>query len=80
MALIKTTKMKKEEKIRNNVHNEARGTYTVFEENGEKYFQIDSYGSNKREMTEKISQSFQLDKESAKFLVNLLVKEFNIKY
>ena len=54
-------------------------TYTVFEVKGEKYIQIDMYGRNEREMSEKISQSLQFDRETAKFFVNLLVKEFNLE-
>lgn len=79
MALIKVNELKKMDKTRNNVHKVAHGTYTVFLEGGNKYFQLDTYGSENREMTEKISQSIQFDSETARFLVNLLVKEFNIR-
>ena len=40
--------------------------------------QIDTYGKNDRAIHEKISQSIQFDKESAKFLVDLLSKEFDL--
>ncbi|MGH4125497.1 MAG: methionyl-tRNA formyltransferase [Clostridium sp.] len=79
MALIKVNELKKMDKTRNNVHKVTNGTYTVFLDGGNKYFQLDTYGSENREMTEKISQSFQFDSETARFLVNLLVKEFNIR-
>lgn len=78
MAQINLQKLKKIEKQRNNVHEEAIGTYTVFEEAGEKYFQIDTYGKTEREMPEKISQSIQFDKKAAKYFVNLLIKEFDL--
>lgn len=54
-------------------------TYTVFKENGAKFVQIDTYGKSDREIPGKISQSIQLDSESAKFLVELLTKEFEGK-
>ena len=54
-------------------------TYTVFDTvDGEHYVQIDTYGKNDRAIPEKISQSIQFDKESAKFLVDLLSKEFDL--
>ena len=54
-------------------------TYTVFDTvDGEHYVQIDTYGKNDRAIPEKISQSIQFDKESAKFLVDLLLKEFDL--
>lgn len=40
--------------------------------------QIDTYGKSDRTIPEKISQSIQLDRESAKFLVKLLVNEFDL--
>lgn len=53
-------------------------TYSVFEEDGKKYVQIDTYGRSERVIPEKISQSIQIDRESAKFLVKLLVNEFDL--
>ncbi|MFR5731522.1 MAG: methionyl-tRNA formyltransferase [Clostridium sp.] len=55
-----------------------QATYSVFEKTGQKYFQIDTYGKSDREIPGKISQSFQLDKECAKFLVERLKKEFDL--
>lgn len=79
MAQIILSKFKRIDKQRNTVHSKVFSTYTVFEENGDKYIQIDSYGNANREMPEKISQSFQFDKETAKFIVNLLIQEFDLK-
>ena len=39
---------------------------------------LDTYGRIERENPEKISQSIQLDKETAQFLVDILCKEFDI--
>ena len=71
MAQISLEKFKRLEKERNTVHNKVATTYSVFEINGEKYFQIDSYGNSDREMHGKISQSFQLDRKTAEYLVIL---------
>ena len=78
MARLKIDKIIKIDKQRNSVHEEVVGTYTTFESDGEKYLQIDTYGKSEREMPEKISQSFQFNLESAKYIVNLLNKEFNL--
>ncbi len=79
MAQIHLENFKRFEKERNTVHSRVSATYSVFEIHGEKYFQIDSYGNSDREMPGKISQSFQLDRKTAEFLVNLIIKEFDLK-
>lgn len=78
MAQISLERIKKIEKYRNTVHDKVYTTYTVFEMNGKKYVQFDMYGRIVRENPEKISQTIQLDKETAQYLVNILCKEFNI--
>ena len=45
---------------------------------GNKYVQFDTYGRIGRENPEKISQSFQLDRESARYIVKLLINEFEL--
>ncbi len=79
MAQINLENIKKIDKNRNSIHDKVYTTYTIFEEKGDKYIQFDTYGRIDRENPEKISQSIQLDQETARFLVNLLVKEFDIK-
>lgn len=79
MAQINLENFQRLEKERNTIHTKVAATYSVFEMHGEKYFQIDSYGNNDREMPGKISQSFQLDQKTAEFLINLLIKEFDLK-
>lgn len=79
MALININKLRRTDKNRNNIHNEVHSSFTIFEKNGDKYFQLDTYGSEFREMPEKVSQSIQLNYETAKFLVDLLKKEYKIK-
>lgn len=77
MAQISLENIKKIEKQRNVIHEKVHTTYSIFELDEKKYVQIDTYGRLDRENPEKISQSIQLDKEAAEFLVNILIKEFN---
>lgn len=78
MALLLKTKLVKLDKYRNTIHKPTTATYTSFEEGGNKYFQIDTYGSEDRLMTEKISQSIQFDKSTAKKIIDILKTEFNL--
>ena len=78
MAQIDIDTIKKVEKERNMVHSKVEATYTVFNENGEKYVQIDTYGRPGREIPGKISQSIQFDRESAIYLIQLLIDEFGL--
>lgn len=78
MALITKDNLTKIDKDRNTVHNKVRATYTIFTSGGEKYFQIDTYGSPNRELKDKISQSIQIDKEMAKELMKILIDTFDI--
>ena len=77
MVQINLRSIEKIEKQRNTVHEEVSTTYTVFEYDCEKYIQFDTYGKNGRKNPEKISQSIQLNCESAKFIVGLISKEFD---
>lgn len=78
MALITKENLTKVDKERNCIHNKVRATYSVFTGDGNKYFQIDTYGSPNRELKGKISQSIQLNKESAEELIKLLTDTFEI--
>lgn len=78
MALINIEQFNRIEKNRNAVHKTTVATFTVFEDNGQKYFQIDTYGTAERVMPEKVSQSIQLDKSMAKELVDILKSEFSL--
>ena len=73
MAMVDVSKMKQIEKQRVTVHSTARATYSVFEDEGKCYFQIDTYGRSTRDMPEKISQTIQL---SAMKLISLLAEAF----
>lgn len=79
MAQISLDNIKRIEKNRNMLHDKVHTTYTVFEMTGKKYVQFDTYGRIARENPEKVSQSIQLDRETAQFLVNILCEEFALK-
>ena len=49
---------------------------TIFEDEGKRYFQIDTYGRATRDMPEKISQTIQIDRQSAMKLISLLAETF----
>ena len=78
MAKINIKTMTKQDKARYSIQEEVEAKYSVFEKDREKFFQIDTYGRSNRVETEKSSQIIQLDESSAKELIKLLVKEFNI--
>lgn len=77
MARLDMEKFSKSERLRNTIHERVYAEYVVFEQNGEKYVQIDTFGRSDREIPGKVSQTIQLDKESARFLVELLLREYN---
>jgi hypothetical protein len=76
MALIKKGHMQPISKERIRLHETTEATYTTFMEGDSKIFQIDTYGSEGRVIKDKVSQSIQLDRESALELIGLLLKEF----
>ena len=78
MAQISIESIRKITKQRNSVHEKVDSTYTVFEEDGKKYVQFDTYGRIGCENPEKLSQTFQLDRESARYIVKLLIDEFDL--
>ena len=78
MAQVSLESIQRIDKYRNTIHEKVHTTYTVFEMEGNKYVQIDTYGRIDRENPEKISQSFQFDKATAEFLVKLLNEEFEL--
>lgn len=76
MALIKN--IKRIHKIRGSVHKPVDCTYFTFNNfNGDKYLIIDTYGSKDRQIKNKVSQTIQLNKESAKQLFKIIKEEFD---
>lgn len=77
MALIKKERFSKITKDRIRVHDPAEATYSVFSDENTTYFQIDTYGSDSRKDKGKVSQSIQIDKETALERIGILQREFN---
>ena len=78
MARIIIANTTREDKGRNQVHDIARATYTTFTSDNDVFFQIDTYGRSRRNHPEKISQSIQLDRNSAILLIDILKREFSL--
>lgn len=76
MAQIDISTIEKLHKERNTIHEKVYATYSTFDSYGEHYVQIDTYGRSDREQPGKISQSIQLNEESAKYLFELLKSEY----
>jgi len=76
MALV--TKMSRITKGRNAVHGEVDCTYLIFEDAGQTYLQLDTYGSTARSIPGKVSQSLQINEASAKQLRQLLRQAFGL--
>lgn len=74
MAQIDIDTIKKLDKEHYSVHEKVVTTYSVFKVDEKKYVQFDTYGKSSREIPGKISQSIQIDKESA-IIYSRYVKE-----
>ena len=75
MALV--TDIQKGFKDRDSIHKSTECTYyLVYNKKGEKFLQLDTYGSADRQMPGKISQSIQFSPGAIKQLKALLTKEF----
>lgn len=77
MAKITSNNISKIEK-NSHIHDDVICTYNVFHQNGTKHIQFDTYGSSTRAIKDKISQSIQFDESTARFIISILKKEFNI--
>jgi hypothetical protein len=77
MALIRHFERKSME--RNSLHEEIEATYSTFERDGAVFIQIDTYGRDTREMPGKKSLTFQLDREGALALYNIIKREFRVE-
>ena len=70
MALVTT--LEKNRKEKQAVHKPTRCLSSVFEAEGRRYIQLDTYGSDEREHPEKVSQSIQFDRQAATQLLDFL--------
>lgn len=57
----------------------GKSEYFDFTDNGEKYFQLDTYGKEDRQNPNQKSQSIQFNKESATYFVNILIECFDLE-
>ena len=74
MALI--ARFTETAKDRNQVHDPVECGYLVFEDGGERYLQLDTYGSPDRVVPGKVSQSIQFDAQAAAALKRLIDQTF----
>ncbi|MHB8065694.1 MAG: hypothetical protein ACYDG2_24260 [Ruminiclostridium sp.] len=75
MALVKKlVKISKNSRLQA----EAECTYNIIVEGGEKYMQINTYGSSERVNKNVASQTLQFNQQSASQLFDILKKEFVI--
>lgn len=75
MALVEN--LKKGFKDRESIHKSTDSSYyIVYNKKGEKFLQIDTYGSEDREIPGKVSQSIQFSPEAINQLKELLISEF----
>ncbi|MEN4046577.1 hypothetical protein [Sulfurimonas sp. NWX367] len=72
MALVTTIKLQKLE--RDSKHNEVECTYTIIENEDGKFLQIDTYGSENRQIKGKKSQSIRFSKDAINQLKNIIEK------
>lgn len=78
MALLDNKNFKLVNKQKNNVHQKTTAEYTYFDVQGNRFFQIDTFGTVGRQNPHKCSQSIQIDKDMAKDLILILQKTFKI--
>ena len=75
MALITNLESVDMERVR--VHGPVDCTYTVFTAvGGQKYIQLNTFGSANRENPGKQSQTIQLDESAVKQLIKIFAKDF----
>ena len=58
------------------VHSDVLCGYKVFSASGSRMIQLDTYGSNEREFTGKVSQSIQFDRSAAERLLVIIESAF----
>jgi len=77
MALITSFEHKPME--RNSIHIPIRASYSIFEQDGQRFIQIDSYGRESRKNPGTASQKLQLDEKSAQALFDILKETFHFR-
>lgn len=77
MALLNVKTISKITKNRLSKHELVDGSYSILHTKDGKILQIDTYGSSDRKEKGRISQSFQLDEEAAKWLYDVIKEEYH---
>jgi hypothetical protein len=76
MAIVR--KMEKIQLERDTTHSEVQSTYSIVQDaSGQRYLQIDTYGSVTREMPGKKSQSIRLSPEALEQLREIIESNFS---
>jgi hypothetical protein len=74
MALVSS--LERTHKDRQTVHRPTRCLSSVFDADGQRFIQLDTYGSDEREHPDKVSQSVQFDQKAAGQLLKLIRESF----
>jgi hypothetical protein len=74
MALVRNVEEVSRE--RTAVHQPVDCSCTIFEIDGQRYLQLDTFGSPTRKLKDKVSQALQFDRDGARRLRELLDKAF----
>ena len=74
MAIVR--KMERSTLDKNSAHTEVDATFSIVESNGEKFLQIDTYGSKQRQIPGKKSQSIRFSIEAIEQLKEIIDSEF----
>jgi hypothetical protein len=74
MAVVREFQLKDLDRV--STHSEVNATISLVESDGEKFVQIDTYGSKDRAMPNKISQSVRLTKAAFDQLSQFAAKHF----
>jgi hypothetical protein len=61
---------------RNGLHKPVLCGWRTFNVDGQTILQLDTYGSDQRQIPNKVSQSFQVNRESAAILLQLIRETF----
>lgn len=72
--MAKVEKLAQREPLRVSVHGEVEASFHIFEEAGETFLQVDTYGAPDRQIPSKVSQSIQLGNAGRAALLELLLK------
>lgn len=74
MAIVR--KFTEEPASRETKHSECAGKLRAIETGGEKFIQIDTYGSAEREIPGKISQSLRLSESAVQQIIRMAARHF----